>query len=102
MALATKRNTTSLAEVFATSVPPHIASSIFGAAHNLHNIVFTVRHSDRPASQRVVSVPLAGIPDVCISCVENLALESLQGLPGDFVARLRLEEVRLQRVVVAD
>ena len=42
------------------------------------------------------------VADIGVARVENLATESLEGLPGGLVARGGLQKVRLQDVVVAD
>ena len=80
----------------------YITGSVFGAAQDANYLAFTMRHSDRPAVEGFVTIFHARVADVGVARVEHLAAESLQGLPGGLVASTRLEEVRLQRVVVAD
>ena len=80
----------------------YITGSVFGAAQDANYLAFTMRHSDRPAVEGFVTIFHARVADVGVARVEHLAAESLQGLPGGLVASPRLEEVRLQRVVVAD
>ena len=102
VAFDAERDTTAFTEVIAALVLSYITGSVFGAAQDANYLAFTMRHSDRPAVEGFVTIFHARVADVGVARVEHLAAESLQGLPGGLVASPRLEEVRLQRVVVAD
>ena len=102
VAFDAQRDTTAFAEVIAALVLSYIAGSVFGAADDANYVVFTMRHSDCPAVESLVTIFHARVADIGVARVENLATESLEGLPGGLVARGALEKVRLQDVVVAD
>ena len=80
----------------------YITGSVFGAAQDANYLAFTMRHSDCPAVEGLVTIFHARVADIGVARVENLATESLEGLPGGLVARGGLQKVRLQDVVVAD
>ena len=102
VAFDAERDTTAFTEVIAALVLSYNADSVFGAAHYANYVVFTMRHSDCPAVEGLVTIFHARVADIGVARVENLATESLEGLPGGLVARGGLQKVRLQDVVVAD